>query len=194
MTSGVPTTKDSDLFRAGVPAFLLATFGYLAAFIAGWTTIGLTTNGWETEPGIPNYILEGIMVGAVISPFQWFALRFTGVGLLRLTLAGSAGLAIGWPIGETLAESLGWVFSFMIFGLAIGLAQWLVLRTVLARGYVWVAISILAWTLSPLPVLNEALDFFLSVLVGAVLFGAVLALSVVVLITKGYAMKKSALQ
>ena len=194
MTPGIRTTRGADLVRAGVPAFLLASFGYVAAVIAGWTTIGLTTAGWETDPGIPNFILEGIVIGVVISPFQWFALRFTGVGLLRLTLAGSAGLAIGWPIGELLSEPVGWMVSLMIFGLAIGIAQWFVLRTLLARGYVWVAISILAWTLSALPVVSETLGFFLSFLLGAALFGAVLAIAVVMLMAKGYAVKKSALQ
>ena len=92
-------------------------------------------------------------------------------------LMSSAGLAVAWPVGELLADPAGWVISFMIFGFGIGMAQLVSFRRVPIRGYIWVAMSTLAWMSSSLPVVTEALDFFLLLLIWAGLFGVVLALS-----------------
>ena len=174
--SGTRSRRLLPLLEIGLPTSLLA-FGFLLGIVAGWTVIGVTTNGWESEPGIPQFVLEGSVIGAVISSFQWILLRKAGIGLLPFTMASSAGLAVAWPIGEVLSDPAGWVVSFMIFGLGIGLAQLLVLRSVPVRGYVWVVMSTLAWMSSSLPVVSEALDFLLLMLIGAGLFGLVLALS-----------------
>jgi len=177
MLIGTRPRSLAPLSRIGLPTSLLG-FGYLVSIVSGWTVIGITTNGWESEPGIPQFVLEGIVIGAVISPFQWIVVRKkAGVGLLRFTLVSSAGLAVAWPIGEVLADPAGWVVSFMIFGFGIGLAQLLSFRRVPIRGYVWVAMSTLAWMLSALPVVTEALNFLLLLLIGAGLFGFILALS-----------------
>ena len=167
----------APLFRIGLPASILG-FGFLVSIVSGWTVIGLTTNGWESDPGIPQFVLEGIVIGAVISSFQWIVVRRkVGIGLLPFMLMSSAGLAVAWPVGELLADPAGWVVSFMIFGFGIGMAQLVSFRRVPIRGYIWVAISTLAWMSSSLPVVTEALDFLLLLLIGAGLFGVVLALS-----------------
>mgnify|MGYP001129249752 CR=1 FL=1 len=163
----------APLFQIGLPASLLG-FGYLVSIVSGWTVIGLTTNGWESDPGIPQFVLEGIVIGAVISSFQWIVVRRkVGIGLLPFMLMSSAGLAVAWPVGELLADPAGWVVSFMIFGFEIGMAQLVSFRRVPIRGYIWVAMSTLAWMSSSLPVVTEALDFLLLLLIGAGLFGAV---------------------
>jgi len=169
--------KVPSIIRIGRTAPYLA-FGFLLSIVCGWMVIDVTTNGFESEPAIPHFILEGIVIGAVISPFQWFALRKTGIGLARFTLASAAGLAVAWPIGEVLSDPAGWVVSFMIFGLGIGLAQLLVLRHVLANRFAWVGMSSLAWMSSSLAAVADGDALFLFLLLGGSgLFGLILAVS-----------------
>ena len=177
-----PARSLFPIFQIGLPASLLG-FGYLVSIVSGWTVIGLTTNGWESDPDIPQFVLEGIVIGAVISSFQWIVVRRkVGIGLLPFTLVSSAGLAVAWPLGEILADPAGWVVSFMIFGFGIGIAQLLAFRRMPIRRYVWIAMSTLAWMSSSLPVVTEALNFLLLLVIGAGLFGFCLALSAVLAI------------
>ena len=101
---------------------------------------------------------------------------------MPFTLVSSAGLAVAWPLGEILADPAGWVVSFMIFGFGIGIAQLLAFRRMPIRRYVWIAMSTLAWMSSSLPVVTEALNFLLLLVIGAGLFGFCLALSAVLAI------------
>lgn len=95
--------------------------------------------------------LGGLAAGAVIGGMQWLALR----QYLRLSpwwiAATSAGMAAGMALGVALlgTTTAGNVLLVRgaVTGLAIGAAQWLVLRRSVPQAFVWVLTVTVGWAL-----------------------------------------------
>lgn len=72
---------------------------------------------------------------------------------LQWILGNSAGLATGFTIGNTLdtvlsesvPELVGILLSWILIGLAVGIAQWIVLRRYVAYAHWWIIANILGW-------------------------------------------------
>lgn len=121
----------------------------------------------------PEGLVGGLLAGAVIGAAQYFALR------LRLPLrptwiaATSVGLAVGVALGvlifgaETTLEAT--LLRAPIAGLALGIAQWTVLRGQMRGAWSWVAAHALlhpvAWFITA-QVIGQNME------IGFVIFGA----------------------
>jgi hypothetical protein len=88
-------------------------------------------------------VIGGAINGAVLGALQGWALRRTGLALLRWAAATSAGLAIGLGVGATLVDfstTMGaLVLQGAVCGLAVGAAQAVVLAPTLGR------VAAIAW-------------------------------------------------
>jgi len=74
--------------------------------------------------------------------------------------------------------------SFLIFGLFIGVFQWMVIRSQVDRAERWVLASILALALSAIPVMTDSADFVVLFFGGALLLGVVFSFLSTVLTAK----------
>ena len=184
MAEQIRSGATSSRFRSAVLSILAYALGLLVAIYAGWTTINLLTNNGASEPSNPNLVLEGIVIGAVLSIFQWLILRSNGLRLLRFVLLSALGLAIGLPIGELLAESLGWIVAAVIFGIFLSAFQWVELRRLFEHAERWVLGTTLAWTLAAIPVVEGTGDFIVLFLSTGLLFGLVLGIFTAGLVVK----------
>ena len=133
-----------------------------------WTQWVLaTTVGW-----ILGLVLGGEMgIGAFIGITQWLVLRryFSGAGWW--VLASGAGWIAGWflitsglivPPGAGLINTM---IAGAVFGLTMGVAQWIVLRRWLKLASMWILLSIPGWTIGMVGILGTIL---VGVVVGAV--------------------------
>lgn len=129
----------------------------LAALLVS-TAIGHASNGGSLLP-LAAGALAGMVNGAMVGGLQWLALRrtvqqFSG---WRWTLATALGTALPWALGMSMRSSLSLsqgndeaVLGAMLLlgvltGVALGGAQWLVLRRILRQAGWWIPASILAW-------------------------------------------------
>ena len=183
MTQRIPSVPVSGRLRSVGLSVLVHSLGFLVALFTAWTTIGLTTNGQTSEAGLLDYVLEGIAFAAVISVFQWIVLRSKALRLVRFVYFSSVGLAIGWPLGEVLSSSAGWIVSAAIFGLFLGLFQWLVIRGQYVLAKRWVPVTMAAWILAAIPAVY--IDNFIVLIIGTpLIFGLVLGPFAANLVTK----------
>jgi hypothetical protein len=62
---------------------------------------------------------------------------------------------VTWVLITTLGWLIGWIFLGELWiGLALGAAQWLLLRTRLKHSYWWIPASLVGWAIGHLAVLN----------------------------------------
>ena len=169
--------RSSNNIRSVVLSVISHSIGFLAAILAAWVTIDFTTGGDTSNPRTVDFVFEAIAAGIVISIFQWLVLRQTGLGLPRFILLGTAGLAIGWPIGEVILQPLlGWTVGFVVMGLSIGLGQWLFVRSRFEGVRFWPLVSAIAWGLAAVPVDLGMSDDFVLIIMTAVLYGFVMGI------------------
>lgn len=94
------------------------------------------------------------LLGAAIGLAQWLVLRrvLRGVGWwVPATMVGYAALNVAGWIWLLSVEPPPWLAgstSFVLVGLVLGVAQWLVLRGRVERAGWWIAISVAGWTLA----------------------------------------------
>jgi hypothetical protein len=130
--------------------------GWVVSFWIGWgfaslalPLMGKTASdslGWWTVGG-----LLGLWVGAP----QWLLLRKrlpdARMWLLATVVGGVLGAELGWLAAPQVlqygvgVETLG---AWMVTGLVVGVAQWLVLRRSVSLATWWAAISALCWVLA----------------------------------------------
>lgn len=124
---------------------------WLAAFL-GFPISGLVTNlivGPVNDP--VRGLIAGALTGAVIGITQWLVLRSRLPLPVWWILATAIGAAIGMALGvaffgtETSGTPL--LIRALITGLAIGIAQYVLLRPVLPEAILWIPVIALAWTI-----------------------------------------------
>lgn len=109
------------------------------------------------EPGIWERIGKGFVWGGVIGGLQWPVVRGRGVPFVRTLLFSAAALAIGYPLGQTVQAAftlqlglpmIGYWSAITVFGLSLGLAQWVVFRGRVRRAGLWILCSLAGWLAS----------------------------------------------
>jgi hypothetical protein len=140
----------------------LVLLGVIAKFVGDFIYV----NGVQhiTEDYLSLYLFFPL-VGLLIGLAQY--------GLLRSLLPRMGGWVLattaGWILGlilSTFPGWLGWTVSndvdllFILMGLSIGLAQWLVLRKRVSRALWWVAATLFGWGLLALFTTGNAMDQF----------------------------------
>jgi hypothetical protein len=119
----------------------------------------VTTLGW-----ILGIVLGGeIGVGVFIGLAQWFVLRRYFSSAWGWILASAAGWIFGWAIitSGLFVPPGGGLFTAIvsgaIFGLSMGVAQWLVLRRWVRLSGLWILLSIPGWTIGLIGLLGSIL-------------------------------------
>jgi len=122
-----------------------------------------TTVGWTL-----GLVLSGeIGIGAFVGVAQWLVIRRYFSQASWWILASTVGWIAGWFLitsGLIVPPGAGPINTLIaggVFGLTMGLAQWLVLRRRVKLASVWILLSIPGWTVGLLGILG-------SILVGAV--------------------------
>jgi hypothetical protein len=138
-----------------------------------WTL--LTTLGWSAAMGLSTLLPANLhmllspialMVSLVfvtlawaagIAALQWLALRRYFSGAMKWILASSAGVLIGSAVAMPLklrdlymgpsGFQLDEVMYGVVFGILLGAAQWLVLRTLVRNSGWWIVSNAVGWTL-----------------------------------------------
>ena len=151
----------------------LSAVALLAGIFAGWTTIDLITGGKTDDAGILDFALEGAVAAMVVASIQRLAMRSPRPRAVPFVLASAGGMAVGWPAGELISEALGWIVSFAVFGLSIGTAQWLRLRSRMPSASAWIPCSAVAWATAAVFVQYSDLNFLLALILGMGSFGAI---------------------
>ena len=94
---------------------------------------------------------DGLVIGASIGIAQGLVVRRRIGSMGRWVLVSSIGFGVGKALGEGAVGGmtvwLGHLLSGAIIGVAIGIAQWLILRRRVARAEWWVLANIAAWAL-----------------------------------------------
>ena len=130
MTDRIKTTTGPD---SGFDWALL--FFWMVSTTMGWTLGRMLLPGlWMVAPGLGIGLL------------QWAVLQPRIHAAWRWALATSIGWAIGGLFTFGAVPSELEFMSGPIIGTTVGIAQWLILWTVLRWSGWWIPISILAWT------------------------------------------------
>lgn len=130
---------------------------------------------------IPSSIVAFLSVGAVAGTLQWLALRdhldHLGWGIL----AGSVGYAVGFIAGfEIGGPPVDFILGFTLFGLGVGIVQWLALRRRVSRAGLWVPTSMLGLVIGG--VVGMAVISPIGDDLDAALGGGVLAFAVILIL------------
>ena len=154
-------------------AVLLCAAGMALGYELGSETAGFLGG----EPGIGARLGKGFVWGAVMAGLQWPVVRFVGVRPLIFIAASAVGLAIGYPVGQTIQSIFvqQWSFHWMgywlavaTFGLFLSLPQWLIFLRHLKRPGLWILFSVGAWMVSGAVWSGPRIDVLDSVLYGLV--------------------------
>ena len=122
-----------------------------------------TTGGW-----ILGLVIGGeASIGALLGLAQWLVLRRYLLGMGWWVFATALGWIAGWgivvsgaivPAGTGLVTS---VFTGAVFGLTMGIGQWILLRRRVNFAGMWLLLSVSGWSIG-------LAGFLGSILVGAV--------------------------
>ena len=107
------------------------------------------------EPGIWARTNKGLVRGGVMAGLQWPIVRAAGVHLIRFVVVSAVGFAVGYPLGQSIQGvmwSLNWIWGYglavAIFGLSLGVPQWLIFRRHIKRAGLWVLFSVIGWMMA----------------------------------------------
>ena len=135
-----------------VIGILLSTAGMALGYQLGSDVAGLLGG----EPGIWARIGKGFVWGGFIAGLQWPIVRSAGVRPFLFIAVCAVGLAIGYPLGQTIQAIIvqqwslhltGYWFAVATFGLFLGLPQWWIFRRHLKRSGLWILFSMTGWIL-----------------------------------------------
>ena len=119
----------------------------------------VTTVGWMLGLALGGEIGVGVFVGAA----QWVVLRRYFSQAWWWILASAAGWLVGWAIitsGLFVPPGGGpftAIVSGAVFGLTMGVAQWLILRMWTRLAGLWILASIPGWTIGLIGLLGSIL-------------------------------------
>lgn len=130
----------------------LGCLGWLGACISRVPLGGLAAMGVaRATTGVPQALLGGAATGAVIGTTQWLVLRRQWpidrwrIAATALGMSLGLGLSVGLLGINTSDNSLP--LRGLITGLAIGIAQYVVLRRVSSHAPLWIITVALGWAL-----------------------------------------------
>ena len=130
-----------------------------------WSVVSAFVWGWSMDPSTfgeprPVVILESLPTinipeygsvaagGAALAVFQWLMLRRYIGGSIRWVLASLLGVFLAAQVVGQVREfdaDLGLILGVALYGLIVGILQWLVLRRQVPRAWLWVPASALSW-------------------------------------------------
>jgi hypothetical protein len=149
--------------RLGIWPWLLGVLLSTAAMSFGYDFGGETAALLGGEPGTWARMGKGLVWGGVIAGLQWPVVRAAGVRPVRFLVASALGLAVGYPLGQTIQLLLvhhwsmhwtGYWSGVATFGLSLGVPQWWLLRPHLNRASLWIVFSLTGWMLTGLAWIN----------------------------------------
>ena len=126
-------------------------------FLIAW--VAATTLGWTF--GMVTEII--VLVGPLIGVAQWLVLRKEVGGAQRWVSATSWGWLLAWLLLNFIQPGQIDLFSGLVFGAGVGIAQWWVLRDWFDGAWWWIPLSIVAWGAGFFALLGE---FFVGLVVG----------------------------
>jgi hypothetical protein len=179
--------RDRALYLGWIGANCLGeVVGLGATFAIGYILFSRfePANTWQIILQALLMTSSGLLEGAVVGTFQWFALRdylpiqrrawvwATIIGAVFAWAAGSLPMTLAslgsQASGEAAAEPAGWIMLLLEIGLGLvagailSLAQMVVLRKVVRRAGWWVLANGVAWALG-MPIIFAAADLAASV-------------------------------
>jgi len=111
------------------------------------------------EPGIWARLGRGFVWGGVIASLQWPIVRAVGVRPVRWLVMSAVGLAVGYPLGQTIQgifvhhwglHLTGYWSAVTTFGLSLGVPQWWIFRRHMRRASLWILFGLAGWMLTGL--------------------------------------------
>ncbi len=162
---------------------LASVAGWIVGWIVAW--VGALTVGWIVA-------WAGVGIGTGVGVAQWLVLKErvarAGWWLVASAVGGVVGgvtsvglilgayMGAGQIMGDVVAVILGWV----LVGVGIGVAQWVVLRGHVARAGWWVLASVMGWIVGRIAawfgVGLVAVDVIVGQLMGQVAYSVVYGL------------------
>ncbi len=157
--------------------------GWAAGWGLGWSEVEF----WSVDIAAAEY--GGVVVGVtVVGALQWLMLRRQLAGaawwivasLVSGVVAGGVIYGVGGDAGFTAEVTrdldVGWVVEAGLYGVVLGVLQWLVLRRQVALSGLWVLASTVGWIVGD-PVCSSLMDFgALSWVVFGAVYGAITGL------------------
>ncbi len=123
---------------ATIVGYILSFFAYLLLGFSMWHYAYSQFITW----------LSLIGVGFFVSLLQSEVLRIKVNIFILWIIATVVGWGIGIPVAGFLAYQISWLLFAPLFGLCIGISQWLVLRQQIRLAVVWVFVPMTTWVLS----------------------------------------------
>ena len=121
----------------------------LASAVSGAVT--MTVTGALVRAGSADAAVVvavfGLLIGVSLGITQWLVLRPQVPRAYRWVLASALGGMVVGVLGLAMGEAVGGPFGGSVIGAALGSMQWLVLRRLSSRAYVWVLASIVGFAL-----------------------------------------------
>lgn len=177
---GWPRQEDGDAITRSTawtrmwPWFLGVVLSAAGMFL-GYDIGSETARLLGGEPGLWARMGKGFAWGGLIAALQWPLVRAAGVAPLRFVLAGAVGLAVGYPLGQTIqgmlveqwsAPWMGYAAALAAFGLSLSVPQWWVIRRQFLHAKMWIGFSVAGWLLSGILVTGARIDVLDSVVYG----------------------------
>ncbi len=150
----------------------------LASTAGGAVTMAVT--GALVRGGSPNAsavaAVFGSLIGALPGITQWLVLRRQIPQAHMWVLASAMGGIVVGVLGFAMGEAVGGPVGGSVIGASLGIMQWLVLRRLISRAYVWVPASIVGFALGLTA--GEAVGFTAGGAVGWLVGGTMLGVVV----------------
>ena len=123
---------------------------WVVATIVGWAIGFFVCEALKAF--VSTLFVDGLVIGAFVGVAQGLVVRRRiapmGWWVLASILGFGVGLAAGEAVGPGVPLIVGRALIGTIIGLAVGVAQWLVLRRQVARAEWWILASVVGWILA----------------------------------------------
>jgi hypothetical protein len=125
------------------------TFATTGGLLLGMVPLALVLP--ELDLGLARVIVP-LLAGFFVGLLQWLVLRGYLTNASDWILNGAAGWATGYAVGLLILQNLtgsvlGVILGFLLFGAAIGLIQWPVLRREIPNALPWILANVIGWAL-----------------------------------------------